>query len=372
MISSKEKNSLSVIDKTFNVVLNDILQQKFKPGERLPGERELANIYGIGRSSMVKVLSKLQEERYIERVPVYGTFVRSDLAKRQQLFSIAFVTSDAVLSPENIDISSWSGIMEVMHGMFEEASAHPGVQITMVHAPDTEDDDILNQQFENISAFDGVIFCGCKMRELKKRYALTGKPALVILPKIRAFAEFFPCIDFNYAPAVENMANYISEISNSRKIILLHCKAAVAETTEILNIINGIFIQKDVLSESIYIDYVPTSESDIHAMLDSRFGSWEELKGTIIWCQNRKLLPVLNYLLKKNQINADLFGGPATIAAGNIYPNVTYLREPYFLIGHRAVSVIFNKLKNNIEITNSSIELSMYHGTKSLTTLEEL
>ncbi|MBR1967050.1 MAG: GntR family transcriptional regulator [Lentisphaeria bacterium] len=372
MFPSKDKNSLSVVDKTFEIVLKDILQQKFKPGDRLPGERELANIYGIGRSSMVKVLARLQEERYIERVPVYGTFVRSDLAKRQQLFSIAFVTSDAVVSPEELDISSWSGIMEVMHGMFEEAAMHPGVQITMLHAPDTEDADVLNQQLENISAFDGVIFCGCKMQYLKKKYALSGKPAIVILPKLQSFAEFFPCIDFNYAPAVECMANHIASIVNSRKVILLHCRAALNETTELVNIINNVFVQKEVKSENIYIDYVPTSETDIHAMLDARFGSWEELKGTIIWCQNRKLLPVLNYLLKKNQINADLFGGPATIAAGNIYPCVTYLREPYFLIGRTAVAKLFDKLSNDMEITDSSVTLSMYHGTKSLTIQEEL
>ena len=107
-------------------------------------------------------------------------------------------------------------------------------------------------------------------------------------------------------------------------------------------------------------------------MLDARFGSWEELKGTIIWCQNRKLLPVLNYLLKKNQINADLFGGPATIAAGNIYPHVTYLREPYFLIGRTAVSMLFNNFNNNTALINSSVSLSMYHGAKPLTNEEEL
>lgn len=370
MLPNKDKNSLSVIDKAFNNVLNDILQQKFKPGERLPSERELAGIYGIGRSSMVKVLSRLQEERYIERVPVYGTFVRSDLAKRQQLFSIALLL--LMRSPENIDISSWSGIMEVMHGMFEEAAEHPGVQITMLHAPDTEDTDILNQQFENISSFDGVIFCGFKMQNLKKKYALTGKPAIVILPKLQAFAEFFPCIDFNYVPAVEEMANHIASIADSRKVILLHCRVAINETTTLVNIINNVFIQKDVQSESIYIDHIPTSEADIHAMLDARFGSWEELKGTIIWCQNRKLLPVLNYLLKKNQINADLFGGPATIAAGNIYPHVTYLREPYFLIGRTAVSMLFNNFNNNTALTNSSVSLSMYHGAKPLTNEEEL
>ena len=152
----------------------------------------------------------------------------------------------------------------------------------------------------------------------------------------------------------------------------MHCRAALDQTSELINIINNVFVQNDVQSENVYIDYVPTSETDIHAMLDARFGSWEELKGTIIWCQNRKLLPVLNYLLKKNQINAALFGGPATISAGHIYPPVTYLREPYSLIGRTAVSKLFDKLCNDQEITGSSIPLSIYHGTKTLTTREDL
>ena len=372
MLPAKDKKSLSVIDKTFKRVLDDIMQQKFKPGEKLPGDRELAAVYGIGRSSMIQVLAKLQEERYIERIPVYGTFVRSDLDKRQQLFSVVFVTSDEVLAPESIDISSWSGIMEIIHGMLEEASAHPGMQITMLHAPDTADEDILKQQAENLLDFDGVIFCGCKMQSLKKIYARTGKPAIVLLPKIHSYSEIFPYIDFNHVNAVEKMADYVASVANSRKVILLHCKSAVSETTKLMNIIKNIFIQQNVSSESIYIDHIPTSESDIHAMLDARFGSWEDLKGTIIWCQNRKLLPVLNYLLKKNQINADLFGGPATIAAGNIYPHVTYLREPYFLIGRTAVSMMFKKLNNNIEISNAEINLSMYHGTKPFINKEEI
>ena len=372
MLPNKDNNSLSVVDKTFKRVLDDILQQKFKPGDRLPGDRELASVYGIGRSSMIKVLARLQQERYIERIPVYGTFVRSDLDKRQQLFSIAFVTPDAVLAPENIDLSSWSGIMEIIHGMFEEASAHPGVQITMIHAPDTADEDILKQQAENISDFDGVIFCGFKMQSLKKMYAMTGKPAIVLLPKIQYCHEIFPCIYFNHVPAIQDMADYVSSIANGRKVILLHCKIALSESTEIIELINNVFIQKNIKSECIYIDSVPTSESDVHAMLDARFNSWDELKGSIVWCINRKLTPVLNYLLKKNQINAELFGGPATIAAGNIYPHVTYLREPYFLIGRTAVSMMFKKLNNNIEISNAEINLSMYHGTKPFINKEEI
>ena len=51
MLPAKDKKSLSVIDKTFKRVLDDIMQQKFKPGEKLPGDRELAAVYGIGRSS---------------------------------------------------------------------------------------------------------------------------------------------------------------------------------------------------------------------------------------------------------------------------------------------------------------------------------
>ena len=344
----------------------DILQGKFNPGDRLPGDRELAKIYGIGRSSMIKVLEKLQDNRYIERIPVYGTFVRSDLAKRQQIFSIAFVTPDTVLSPENIDIASWNGIMEVLQGIFEEAALHPGIQITLQHAPTPDDDDILKQQIENISKFDAVIFCGCKMRKLKQLFAMTGKPALVILPKLQQFPEIFPCLYFNHLPAIEEMANYIAEIANSRKIVLLHSKTAFSETIEIMNVIKNVFEQKNIPSESIYIDHVSSSEADTHAILDAHFGSWSDLKNSVIWCLNRRTLPVLNYLINKNQINAQLFGGPANIAAGNIYPPVTYLKEPYSQIGKNAVAMLFNKLNSNINFDNTTLNLSIYYGSKPL------
>lgn len=371
MKTSASDKPRSIIELTYQRVVDDITAGKYKPGERMPGDRELAKAYGIGRSSMIRVLEKLQKDRYVERIPVYGTFVRDDLSKRQELYSIAFVMPDTDFSPENIDIASWNGIMEVLQGVFEEASVHPGLQIILQHAPDSDDDDILRQQFENINKFDAVIFCGCMMQKLKQLFAATATPALVILPKLQQYTEKFPCLYFNHLPAIEEMARYIAEIANFRKVILLHCKTAVSETSEIMKVINIIFAQKNIQTESIYIDHVPTSESDTHAMLDARFGSWRELNNTIVWCLNRKVLPVLNYLLNKNQINAQLFGGPANIAAGNIYPPVTYLKEPYNKIGRRAVSMLFNKLKNNINFDNTTLELSIYHGSKPLTKEEK-
>ena len=132
MIVSKENAGRSVIDRTYRRMVEDISAAKFKPGERMPGDRELAREYGIGRSSMIQVLSRLQEERYVERIPVYGTFVRNDLHSRYQVVSLAFVTPDMSMSPESIGLQSWSGVMENQRGIFEECSTRPGVRTTIL------------------------------------------------------------------------------------------------------------------------------------------------------------------------------------------------------------------------------------------------
>ena len=61
----------SVIEPTRQAFLRDLKSGAYLPGERLPGERELARRYGIGRSSMVKVLHRLEKDIPVRRGAKY-------------------------------------------------------------------------------------------------------------------------------------------------------------------------------------------------------------------------------------------------------------------------------------------------------------
>ena len=373
MVGENPSAPRSVIDRTFQRVLADILSERFKPGERLPGDRELAREYGIGRSSMIRVLAKLQEERYVERIPVHGTFVREDVRRRCPYVSLAFVSCDADLNPESIGLSGWSEIMEIMRGMFEEASDRPGCQVTLVHCGETDDPQALRLQLENLRRFDGVIFCGCRMQELKRRFAAECRPAVVVSPKPDVVPELYPYVCTDPLNGILIMARHIAERAQGRRIVLLHWQLSpvdVPQTEKMLAAIGSAFSRLGADYERIFIDRAVSCNAEAHAVLDARFGSWDELRGKVVWCLNRRMLPVLNYLLNKNQISAELFGGPAGAAVGTVYPPVIHLREPHCRMGREAVTLLYENLCSRREMRNIVLEPAIYFGSERLKSID--
>jgi len=373
MVSEGRHDPRSVIDSTFQRLLGDILNERFKPGERLPGDRELAREYGIGRSSMIRVLARLQEERYVERIPVRGTFVREDVHRRCPCVSLAFVNGDAELDPESIGLSGWSEIMEIMRGMFEEAALRPGCQVTLLHCEDTDEPARLRAQLEDLRRFDGVIFCGCRMQELKRRFAAECKPAVVVSPKPGVVPEVYPYIGIDPLDGIAAMAEYIVRCARGRRIVLLHWQldpVDVPLSEKMLSVIELVFTRLKAVHERIFIDKSVSCNAEAHAVLDARFGSWDELRGKVVWCLNRRMLPVLNYLLNKNQIPAELFGGTVGAAAGTVYPPVTHLREPHCQMGHEAVAMLYGTLCEHRKMENVVLEPVMYYGAERLKSVD--
>lgn len=64
MLKPVEKQSLS--NQVFNQLRDNILNQEYQPGERLPSERELCDILQINRSSVREALKRLEQARLIE------------------------------------------------------------------------------------------------------------------------------------------------------------------------------------------------------------------------------------------------------------------------------------------------------------------
>lgn len=56
----------SLADQAFNQIRDQILDQRFRPGEHLPSERELSDILGINRSSVREALKRLEQARLIQ------------------------------------------------------------------------------------------------------------------------------------------------------------------------------------------------------------------------------------------------------------------------------------------------------------------
>lgn len=66
-----------VSDKISDQIIKLIVDGKLKPGDRLPGERQLIEMLGVGRSSLREALNRLETLGYIEIHKRRGNFVRS-------------------------------------------------------------------------------------------------------------------------------------------------------------------------------------------------------------------------------------------------------------------------------------------------------
>jgi len=59
------------------ILRNQILVGQISPGERIPSEEELTNIYGLSRGTVRKAVAQLEAEKLIETEQGIGSFVRA-------------------------------------------------------------------------------------------------------------------------------------------------------------------------------------------------------------------------------------------------------------------------------------------------------
>ena len=76
--------------------LSDALSRKYRPGDRLPSEPDLAATYGVSRPTIREVLSGLEREGVVRRVHGVGTFVNDARAKVSSAVDVDLGVTEAV------------------------------------------------------------------------------------------------------------------------------------------------------------------------------------------------------------------------------------------------------------------------------------
>lgn len=66
-----------ISDQIFDQLREIIYRGRFKPGEKLPPERELADSFGASRPSVKSAINKLVNLGIVEQMQGKGTYVRS-------------------------------------------------------------------------------------------------------------------------------------------------------------------------------------------------------------------------------------------------------------------------------------------------------
>ncbi len=96
MLNQINKDVLS--NKIVELLMKLIREKQFMPGDKLPGERELANLLGVGRSSLREALRTLDHMNVLEIRPGLGTYVASlEIEYLIEPIEFAFVQDDTAI-----------------------------------------------------------------------------------------------------------------------------------------------------------------------------------------------------------------------------------------------------------------------------------
>lgn len=78
-----EKKETPVYGKIVDDVRSRIESGQWKEGQKLPGERELCNLYGVARGTLKAAFSELQKAGLIRQVRGSGTYVEKRDGERE-------------------------------------------------------------------------------------------------------------------------------------------------------------------------------------------------------------------------------------------------------------------------------------------------
>ncbi|WP_405117128.1 GntR family transcriptional regulator [Paenibacillus sp. FSL K6-1217] len=92
---TESTSSKPMYEKIFDEVKESILTQAYKPGERVPSEKELAETYNVSRITSKKALEMLAAERLIVRKPGRGSFV-ADASTEQPDMGMSLTSPAAI------------------------------------------------------------------------------------------------------------------------------------------------------------------------------------------------------------------------------------------------------------------------------------
>lgn len=68
-------------------IIGKIYQNRYKSGEQLPTERELARIYGVSRDTVRRALKKLVDLNFVESIQGKGNFIKEGLAGSSLIYN---------------------------------------------------------------------------------------------------------------------------------------------------------------------------------------------------------------------------------------------------------------------------------------------
>ena len=88
-------------------LLDYIIQNQFKAGDRLPHESELASLFGVGRSTIREAIRELKGRNILDSRKGSGTYVAQDPGITDDPLGLVFIEDKKQLALDMLDMRMW-------------------------------------------------------------------------------------------------------------------------------------------------------------------------------------------------------------------------------------------------------------------------
>ncbi|NMB45727.1 MAG: GntR family transcriptional regulator [Firmicutes bacterium] len=162
------------------IILDRIISKEFTPGEKIPSERELCEIFSVSRTTVRRALDDLVAEGVLFRIPAKGTYVAaSSLTINRNTGNIAFIRCyrRSPLSSINDDIF-YPRILTGVETTISKNGYHCLVQ--SINENDYSDQ-VVSQLTQKV---DGIICCELRNQRFLERLRATQLPLVLVSPSV--------------------------------------------------------------------------------------------------------------------------------------------------------------------------------------------
>lgn len=350
-----------------NILIGEIREGNLKANERIPGERVIAEKYGVSRGTAVETLKLLEEEGYIERIATKGTFVSESADAQLSTPKILLPFPEKSISPEHLNYSNWCADSETHQGILDGAREY-GMQISFRYFKDMEDRIQVSRQLKGAKGFDGAVFLSNQLSMMRKIFDDEGIPNTVL--GSGECRDIHSYVYYKRMEGIRKIAEYVASLGVRRVGLLRHCDIQ-EDNKEKIDLFIHTLTRKGVEVSPEWTFYLEDEKIAGYEKLKKEFPS--RLKGVpeLFFCES-VTHPFAFYRVMADlglRVGTDIavVSHGSRMAFDGMTPSLTYLRIPYFEMGKEACRLLDRKIKGlPFEKSYSVLDAEIVEGESTL------
>ena len=347
MIDKNSKTALSV--QVSEKLIAGIRSGAMGAGRRIPGIRVLAKRFGTSNSTVIEALNLMERQNYIERIPAKGTFVADDVSHELSLSRLVFPFPESSISQESVGLENWGIVSEFYRGILTEAS-RLNAEILFHHFEEAKDGIVLSRQLRRMNDFDGGIFAGHQLQDLRNGFIAKNKPcALLSTSTVRDFPPNIANICGDPDEAFGNIASLLAERGYRKLRILSQTRCYANPSDEENNerkidcVIRAVNAKGIIANRSMIHELKSNDDASVDATFAKFIRGLKSRREAFFSLYTDAVPAVYRYAARKNlKIGEDfgIFGYASGITFNNLVPELTFSKLNHFEMGKAACRTI--------------------------------